>query len=76
MNTGADVKKNLLGMARLIGVRCRLALRLLRRENSTMTLMVIPKDYSVICRVPVRFKPDADSKTGTIDAFGGCEVYE
>ena len=77
VNTGADVKKNLLDAGtfdwRQVQTRTEAVEGV---ENGTYDFaMVIPKDFSRNLQSAGSFKPDADGKTGTIDArSAGIEV--
>jgi len=77
VNTGADVKKNLLDAGtfdwRQVQTRAEAVEGV---ENGTYDFaMVIPKDFSRNLQSAGSFKPDADGKTGTIDArSAGIEV--
>ena len=77
VNTGADVKKNLLDAGtfdwRQVQTRSEAVEGV---ENGTYDFaMVIPKDFSRNLQSAGSFKPDADGKTGTIDPqSAGIEV--
>lgn len=77
VNTGADVKKNLLDAGtfdwRQVQTRTEAVEGV---ENGTYDFaMVIPKDFSRNLQSAGSFKPDADGKTGPIDArSAGIEV--
>ena len=77
VNTGADVKKNLLDAGtfdwRQVQTRAEAVEGV---ENGTYDFaMVIPKDFSRNLQSAGSFKPDADGKTGTVDPrSAGIEV--